>query len=347
MKQLNNTQSARTYVVTLIYGNRFMFLQQVVEAALANNVSKVIIVDNGSAAESCKAIHKMEQDSNGRVTIVALPENRGSAAGYKAGLEYAMRCSDCEFIWLLDDDNRPDEGALAELLNQYERLSCVVPTDRLALVSLRDDWESHKKLVLGIPPSKVFPRKSSFMGFHLRDQPGRLLELFHLYWLAKKQAVSRLPIEIPFAPYGGLFFHNSLISKLGYPDERFFLYHDDTEYTYRLTKTGGRVFLVPSSVVFDLERSWHLLNKGETLFSHLLINDSDFRIYYGTRNQSYIDRHMWATSSIMYTLNKLAFFVLLSIFTLWYGKWKRFLMVARAVRQGELAELGIREDVGK
>ncbi|HTN71594.1 MAG TPA: glycosyltransferase [Methylomirabilota bacterium] len=337
MKHSNNIQYAHTFAVTVTYDDRYRLLQHVVSGAFANGVEKIIIVDNGSALASKESIQKLELASNGRVTVVVLPNNRGSAAGFKAGVEYAQACSDCEFLWLLDDDNHPTEGALAELLTQHHKLSQSVASNKLALVSLRKDWEEHKKVAQGVPVHKAFPRRSSFMGFHFLTPPRIWSRFFPPNRVLPKEAT---PIEIPFAPYGGLFFHKSAVAKLGYPNERFFLYNDDTEYTYRFSQDGGKLFLVPSSVVCDLEPSWHVLDKGETLFSHLLNANSDLRIYYATRNQSYLARHFWMGSLITYTFNKWAFFLLLGLFALKHGKWKRVALIARAVRQGEVGELG-------
>jgi GT2 family glycosyltransferase len=133
MKQSTNPRYAHTFALTVTYADRYGLLQQVVSSAFANGVEKVIIVDNGSAAASKQAIRKLELDCNGRVAVVALPGNLGSAAGFKAGLEYAGTSSDCEYLWILDDDNRPAEGALAELFNQHVKLSQLIASDRLGL----------------------------------------------------------------------------------------------------------------------------------------------------------------------------------------------------------------------
>jgi GT2 family glycosyltransferase len=345
MNQSTSCRYAHTFALTVTYDDRYGLLQQVISSAFANGVEKVIVVDNGSVAASKQAIRKLELDCNGRVAVVVLPGNLGSATGFKAGLEYAASCSDCEYLWLLDDDNRPAEGALAELFNQHGKLSQLIALDRLGLVSLRSDWEEHNKVAQGVPVGKVYPRKSSFMGFHLLNPPRRFAEVFHLNRPIGKQPATDSPIEIPFGPYGGLFFHKSVLSKLGYPMERLFLYNDDTEYTSRLTKAGGSLFLIPSSVVHDLQPSWHVLNKGETLFSHLLIADSDSRIYYATRNQSYLERYLWTRNIITYSFNKWAFFLLLGLFALRHRKWKRVALIARAVRQGKAGTLGRSEDL--
>lgn len=340
MNQSTNSRYADTFALTVTYDDRYGLLQQVVSSAFANGVGKVIIVDNGSAAASKQSIRKLERDCNGRVVVVALPGNLGSAAGFKAGLEYAGTCTNCEYLWLLDDDNRPDEGALAELVDQHGKLSQLIGLDRLGLVSLRSGWVEHNNVARGVPVDKVYPRKSSFMGFHLSTPPRIWSRLFPPDRLVKTGTKSRSPIKIPFGPYGGLFFHKSVLSNLGYPNERFFLYNDDTEYTSRLTKTGGNLFLIPSSVVHDLQPSWHVLNKGETLFSHLLTVDSDSRIYYATRNQIYLERYLWTRNIVTYNFNKWAFFLLLGLSALRHRKWRRFALIARAVQRGAAGTLG-------
>ena len=41
-----------------------------------------------------------------------------------------------------------------------------------------------------------------------------------------------------------------------------------------------------------------------------------------------------------YTLNKWTFFIILFFFSLVYGKWERYALIAHAVREGELGRLG-------
>jgi GT2 family glycosyltransferase len=343
-RNISKRSLPRIFAVTVTYSDRYKFLHEVVAEAFANGVEKVVIVDNGSTGGSRQAIRDLEQNSDGRIALVAFSQNQGSAVGFKAGLEFALGFSECEYIWLLDDDNRPDEGALAALVNAYTELRAANPPDHLAVASLRKDWNTFQQLVIG-NTSAVFPRKSSFIGFHFLSQPRKIRELLHLdKGAAERQQISS-PIQVPFATYGGLFFHKSLISNVGYPDERFVLYHDDTEYTYRLTKTGGKVFLVPLSILFDLEHSWHLVTKGGSVFSRLITTNSDVRTYYSVRNQVYIDRYVWGESLLAYLINKTLFLIFLAIFAVRYGRWKRFILITRAVRDGELKKLGRLRDL--
>jgi GT2 family glycosyltransferase len=334
------TLTGNICVITVTYGERFLFLEQVVHAAFANGVDKIIVVDNGSAPSSRQALLSLERESNGKVIIITMPENLGSASGYKTGMEYTANCSDCEYVWLLDDDNQPTEGGLDEVLFHYEKLSHLASPNRLVLACQRQDWEHHRQLAQGVPVCRAFPRRSSFQWFHLLDLPRRLVNYFsRSEEIAHKDEAVTSPVEIPFAPYGGLFFHKDILSSFGYPDERFFVYGDDTVYTYSLTLGGARLFLIPSRVILDVEKMWRLSAEAKHLFSALLIG-SDFRVYYATRNQAYFDKHLWATNPVVYTLNKWAFFAVLIFFATRYGNRKRIALIVRAVRHGESGRLG-------
>lgn len=346
MKQITNHQFTRTYGITVTYGSRFRLLRNVVVGAIANGVEKLIIVDNGCEDTCRKEIHRLKYNLKRQLIILTLPQNQGSAAGYKAGLEHVLGCSDCEYIWLLDDDNQPSETALSQLFRYYRKLNHVVAPDRLVLLSLREDLDFLKKVALGVPPAKAYPRKSSFLWFHVLDLPKSILKYFRSDRMLNSNQTIKSPTPIPYAPYGGLFFHKSALSRLGFPDERFFVYSDDTEYTYRFTKSGGRLFLVPSSIVFDRDSIWYYKTKGKTLFSRLLLADSDFRVHYGIRNRSYFAGRFWKRSNIVYDINKWTFLAMLFFFALRYRKLKRFVMIVRAARQGERGDLGFLKDIG-
>jgi GT2 family glycosyltransferase len=338
MTRLGIPQQAQCYVITVTYGNRCHFLRRVVHAALDSGVGRVVIVDNASVPESRKAIQELEHRSGGRVVVVYLPENRGSAGGYKAGLKRAVSDPDCDYIWLLDDDNMPVPDALDELLEHYRELEKSTPPDRLALLSLRQDREHLRKVAHGVPPHKVF-RNASFMGFHVRDLPSKFTKRLPLK-RHKENTTMKVPVNIPFGSYGGLFFHASVVPRIGFPDERFFVYTDDSEYTYRFTRTGGKLFLVPSSLVQDIENSWNIATAGGNAFSRLLFAESDLRVYYAARNSAYFNKHIRTANRSLYGINKWIFLVLLGIFAFKYRKASRFRLIIRAVREGELGHLG-------
>jgi GT2 family glycosyltransferase len=333
-----------TCLVTVTYGERFDFLQSVIEAACKNGILKTFIVSNNAEPNSLERIRTLEAESEGSINVIYLPENIGSAGGYKVGLENAANCPDCDFIWLLDDDNQPRENALDELLKHYKELSKTLSPHQLSLLSLREDREQLKRAARMTNAYRIFPRTSSFLGFHVLDIPRKFMKALHLNSPEKILESPNSAVEIPFGPYGGLFFHKTLLREIGYPDERFFVYADDTEFTFRLTQRGKKLFLIPSSTILDVDNSWHKKVKGSH-FEQLLLGDSDFRIYFSVRNQAYVDRYVWMKNYAVYTLNKLIFLGILSSFAyLVHKKTVRFELIYKAIQDGERQQLGLKQD---
>lgn len=329
--------AANVCVVTVTYGNRAELVEQVVRAALELGVRKVVVIDNGSQPESQQRLQALQVEFGARLALVPLPRNTGSAGGFKAGLERAQADAECEFFWLIDDDNKPRPDSLAALLRAYERLRAT-RQHPIALHSMRPGYAA--RLRAGISIAGTFPRRSSFLEFDILGLPQRLISRIKKGRPAAAQSSAPGEIELPYAPYGGLFLHRSAIEIAGLPDERFFVYCDDKEFTYRFTKAGGRIYLVPESDLEDLEKSWGHEVKGPAVFTRHLLAESEFRVYYSVRNHAYFDRQHWLASRFMHGLNRAVYLGALAGFAWWYGKWSRFRLIRRAVREGEAGELG-------
>lgn len=341
LDQTQRIKAAGVCAVIVTYGDRFALVEAVVHGTLASGVGKIIVVDNGCAGASAEALRQLVGTKEDSLEIVRLAENRGSAAGFKAGIERALSRASCEYIWLLDDDNRPTADALDQLLSHFEQLSRTVPRQGLALQCLREQWLEHQRLASGAAVRDVFPRKSSFMGFHLLTPPGIWRRFFEVRSSSGADSrATQSAVEIPFGPYGGFFAHREAFARLGLPDERFFLYNDDIEYTTRFVSMGGKLFLILTSAVRDLVPSWHTRTRGETLFSHYLLSDSDSRAYFAMRNQSYLETHVFGKNPLAYFLNKAVFFVFLVLGAVLLFRCRRLALIVRAVRNGRLGKLG-------
>jgi rhamnosyltransferase len=97
--------------------------------AIAPQVGRLLIVDNGSSAASFAPVE--EAASRVEARVVRLGSNRGIATALNVALEHA-----CEqgFTWLatFDQDSRPGQGLLAEMLHVLESYP---EPDRVALVT--------------------------------------------------------------------------------------------------------------------------------------------------------------------------------------------------------------------
>jgi len=341
------------YVVSVTYGNRFRFLKQVIEGALKEGVCKVIVVDNNSVKESRDKLVELERN-NPKIKVIYLPENTGSAGGYKRGLKEAYNDSGCEFIWLLDDDNVPECGALNELLRVWNNIHKSSQSDFMALLSLRKalinvNWI---KAISKKDPNLVFSKPGSFNGFYITNIITKIQRIL-LSWINPKhelkvienkiKSLKRKNVyygQITFAPYGGLFIHKNIIEKIGLPDEKLFLYADDLEWTHRIIKLGGEIFLCINSLIDDIDLSWGRKNKI-SLQIHALLADStdDFRVYYGIRNNIYLEEILSYHKHFMYKINKSLYIGLLKILSILHNRNQRYNLIVKAVKDGETSNL--------
>lgn len=331
-------------VVTVTYGTRWHLLSNVLEGIRTQTypINDILIVNNGSHDQ---IEQEVEQLKDSRIRIIKLDYNRGSAVGFSAGLMAALQ-KNCDFIWLLDDDNKPRSDALSKLLQSYELLgsNCIN-----ALVATRYVNGSTRGIA-------TLSKPGSFLGFHIINLPKEITKKILTVFIAKseyslcstnskkpKNTYDECPLkQIDTAPYGGLLLHKKLIRLIGLPREDFVTYADDTEYTMRISQHGGNIYLCGPSLIDDIEPSWSLRRgKANPL---ILEGVSSYRLYYGIRNHCFLDFHAstwkWvffcsmivrvtvlAINGLLFEKNKKAFF-------------KNLQVIFHAVRDGINGKLG-------
>ena len=320
-------------MVTVTYADRLNFLGESVRRALEENgVDRVVIVSNGSTSP----LEILEQQWGDRVQIIRLKENSGSAKGFAVGIQAAMD-DGAAYIWLMDDDNAPQPGALQALQDVMEKLAGSRPLNDFALLSFREIHQSD--LLAGLPRARLFPKPGSFIGFHLLDLPYKLVR--RTRW-GKTPRPEALPesISLPHAHYGGLFCHRSLYERIGLPDVNLVLYADDVELTSRLTSAGGEIFLLPASRIDDLESSWNDKVKFGSFLAGWLCGPSDLRAFYSARNQAYLAEKI-PGPIIWKSVNRWAYLTIMFALAVRLGRLARFRLLADACQKGRAGTLGV------
>ncbi|MGI4021707.1 MAG: glycosyltransferase family 2 protein [Janthinobacterium lividum] len=320
-------------VLTVTYGNRWAFLEQVLKRVLGYEAtSHVVIVDNAS---DYSVLNEVQGLADPRIKVIENTENLGSAGGYKQALAYAHQFVDADLIWLLDDDNLPDENALTILLKKWEEMTGAA--DEKALFCLRTDRKPHIKIAQGENPNRYYLVPDNFLGFSLtRIFYNQFLKLQARF---KKPGSFKNHAKIPYAPYGGLLLHKIMIDKIGFPDERFFLYVDDSEYTYRITENGGTIWLIPECRITDVDQSQGI-NYQKKLFTSSLLDQWNFRIYYHIRNRLFFYKRVTVKNQFLFHLNKFIYLNWLKLISIISSKQKEYAKLLKAVDDGLQGKLG-------
>lgn len=327
---------AKIIVVTVTYGQREHLLRQVLDSVRGMDVSKVVVVDNGAQWPVRSELIVAYGDL---VDVVEMGANTGSAKGFATGIQRAVDLG-ADYVWLLDDDNRPHGDALPKLLAIYEQEAEKVSSDRLAVLAFRSEHQAD--LARGVPLHRITLKVNSFRGFNVLDIPYKV-------WRRTPWGKPHLSGEIPevvgldLAVYGGLLFHRKLVHAIGLPNGEFVLYGDDIEFTNRIKKLNGRLLLVTNAAIDDLESTWNVKDNFSNSFICNLEGGTDMRAYYSMRNLSYFDRNELMNNKIIFLINIMCYVLILYVYSILSRKSERFAILYGAIKDGLSGKLGIND----
>ncbi len=320
-------------ILTVTYGDRWHLLEQVLRRANGFlQVTDIVVVDNASVYDVAA---KANEIGSGKITVLISKENLGSAGGYKKAMEYAVNSTGADLFLLLDDDNLPQENVIDDLLKQWQATPGV--NDKKALFCFRDDRRPHVIIAKGEDPYRFYLVPDNFLGFHLfRIISNKLRK-------TKDKQFTGMPLKeraiMPYVPYGGLMIHRDMIGAIGFPDERFYLYVDDSEFTYRITQHGGRIWMIPACRIIDIDKSQGI-NYKKQLFHDQLLDEWSFRTYYHVRNRIYFYSRVAIQNKFIFRLNKLIYLAWLWIISLLSNKTVEYKKLVQAVNDGIDGKLG-------
>lgn len=208
--------------------NRLAQLEHTIERLLTEAIDLVVLVDNGSGDGT---VERFSQIHDPRFHLIALPTNQGGAGGFEVGLRETVALFDPDWCVLMDDDARPEPGAIArframDLTGLGGVAAAVYTTDG----SICD---------MNRPSVNPFWHRKAFV----RTLLGRGRGGFHLNDSAYTAATST-PIDA--ASFVGLFLSRAAIKATGLPDGRLFIYGDDVLYTLAMRRAGHVLVFTPA-----------------------------------------------------------------------------------------------------
>lgn len=272
---------SRVTAVTIMYGDRWHFLSQVVEAVMKDpHIVTLVIVDNGSAHPG--QINKGVEAYGERVVVLEQGKNLGSAGGFAVGIEYARK-TECDFVLLLDDDSVPQEG----IVETFIEILKLIPEQKVVLSANRYKVLNNSEVFYQPALLSDSPRGTFFEVFS-RKKMAYFLKLF----LSQKKRITRGPF-IPIIPtegfiYGGAFIPIEAVRKAPLPDASLFLYGDDIEYSWNIKNLGYHSYLCATPKLDDIDLTFG--ENGSHIFGQFDPKTAPFKVYYRIRNMVRLSR---------------------------------------------------------
>jgi rhamnopyranosyl-N-acetylglucosaminyl-diphospho-decaprenol beta-1,3/1,4-galactofuranosyltransferase len=206
------TQQKVTAVVVTY--NRLQYLKLVI-AALRKQTYPLqsIVVVNNDSSDGTKAWLNEQEGLH-----VIHQSNVGGAGGFNTGMKAANK-KGTDWIWLIDDDVLPDVGCLETLLQYSSYSACLHP------LKIEPDGEA----------------QDEERWFDAADC--RLMDAHNFSYRHGKKVWYR-----NVGSFEGMLIATEIIEKIGFPDPRFFIAHDDLIYGFLASKYTN-VMVVANAVL--------------------------------------------------------------------------------------------------
>jgi GT2 family glycosyltransferase len=205
---------------------------------------RVLVVDNGSTDDSVKRIRAGHPD----VPIIETGRNLGFSGGCNVGMRRALE-EGADYVWLLNNDTTVDPQALATMVAVGEADPVIG-----AVGSVLYYLDSPKDI-------------QAWGGGRVCFWTGRSRHLLNPVTGAKLHYLTAASVLI----------RRRTLEEIGLLDENtFFMYWEDTDFSFRLRKAGWRLAVADQSIV--LHREHAATGKGSPLLDYCF-NESAVRFF--------------------------------------------------------------------
>ena len=259
--------------IVLVTFNRLNDLKVTLAAYEKQTVAPdfVMVVDNNSNDGTGEYLANWQAEAgNFPRKVLSLPENIGGSGGFHAGMCAALE-TDCQWVFVADDDAVPHEDMLEKLLN-FEKTNPEEAAQAAALCTS----VNNKGRCEGIHRCRI---DRSLLGFYEKHVPESEYQKPFFY--------------IDIYSFVGSMIRREALEKAGPARGDFFIYNDDYEHAVRVGKQG-KIICVPASVMDHVDN----LNYEK---------QATWRDYYATRNAVIMHRtHFGFWGGLTRALRRLA-----------------------------------------
>ena len=232
---------------------------------------KIIIVDNKSTDNSMKMLDSYKTD---KIIKIYNNDNYGVAKGNNIGINKSIELG-CEYTLLLNNDTILNDNVIPELIKNTINYDVIVPKIYF--------WSTNK----------IWYGGGSFVRLKCINK--------HLHFNQEDNGI-KYKKEYSYAPTCCMLIKNSIFKKIGFMDENYFIYFDDTDFCFRLKLAGIKIGFINNAFIYHKVS----LSTGGS--------KSKISVYYENRNRFYFRKkfnkyfgifsflYIWSTRKIKYCL---------------------------------------------
>lgn len=207
--------------------NRAQMLEKVLSKLLEGGYKNIIVVDNASTDHTDKVLMKFFKKFP-TSEFIKTDTNLGGAGGYAMAMRHFVKIADQNSVAILHDDDSWPAFGLNELKKNISNESPILG----CFPVLHPD---------GTLNSMNIPGKANFL-----NNP---LLYLSMIFARKKRRPSRLEEfkdfdNFDYCSFVGFVISKSIIAEHGVVSEKFFIYSDDTTYSYLISNLVGKIKLI-------------------------------------------------------------------------------------------------------
>ena len=212
----------RRIACVVVTHNRLELLKETLQAVLNQSLQPdiLMVVDNKSTDGTRQWLIE-RAESNPSIAPIMLDKNTGGAGGFHYGIKKAYG-SGYNWFWLMDDDCIPERDALENLITSAASMGDDIEPE-LGFLASRVCWTDGERHIMNIPRTDY-----KWWSYH-----------------------PKVPysIRIAHASFVSVLINARAVQKVGLPIKEFFIWHDDVEYTDRITRNNFLAFSIETSRV--------------------------------------------------------------------------------------------------
>ncbi|SEM54348.1 hypothetical protein SAMN04487902_101383 [Prevotella sp. ne3005] len=210
------------------------------------------VIDNKSSDNSLAEAERLSETVGFKTIILPQPENWGVAKGNNIGIKAALK-DKCDYVLLSNNDVVLEKDTIENLLKGHIDNNASLSVPKIYY------WNTDKIIWAAGGYFRLTDCSSRHYGMRKPDQ-GQFDKVR----------------QIGYAPTCFMLINKSVFNDVGFMDETYFVYYDDSDFIWRaVRKDRGKVYYIPSSLLWHKES----FSTGGS--------QSDFSIYYLARNRMY------------------------------------------------------------